>query len=321
MRSSQKIIRQILHLSLAVLLALLIYLTVNTRGHFDFAFTLRSRRILAFILVGISTTVSTIVFQTITQNRILTPSIIGLDSLYVLLQTVLIFVFGMTHLLNRNIFLNYILSILLMIVSSLGLYWFFFKKYPGRLYLLLMVGLIAGTFFGSVTTFLQVIIDPNEFESVFARTVASFTAVNTTLILVSVLITLPIILFLMTQGPKLDVLHLGREYAIGLGIHIDRYYLILFILISILIAVSTALVGPVSFLGFIGANVSYRLFDSYKHTVLFIGGSLLSILLIVFGQTLVEHIFRLQTTLGVIVQFVGGLYFLFILIKERNSQI
>ncbi|HHX66903.1 MAG TPA: iron chelate uptake ABC transporter family permease subunit [Gallicola sp.] len=71
------------------------------------------------------------------------------------------------------------------------------------------------------------------------------------------------------------------------------------------------------FLGFLGANVSYRLFSTYKHRVLFVGSSLITFLFIVSGQTIVEHIFQTQTTLGVVIDFIGGLYFVFLLMKER----
>ncbi len=307
-------------LAVAVVLSLVLYMTINTRGNWAFAFMLRRKRLIPFILTGVTTTVATIVFQTMTQNTILTPSIIGLDSLYVLLQTAVIFFLSTTHTLSTHDTLNFIVSLLLMIGASALLYTLFFKRYPGRLGLMLMVGLIMGTFFSSVTTFLQVLIDPNEFDSVFARTVASFSNVDASLTILSLVISVPILISLFSETSRLDVLHLGRAYAMGLGIHVDRYYLYLFMLISILTAVSTAMVGPVSFLGFIGANVSYKLFNTYKHSVLFIGGSLLSILLIVSGQLVVEHVFRLRTTLGVIIQFVGGIYFLFILMKERSMH-
>lgn len=305
-------------LLLAVIGSGILYLLINTRGDFSFAFSLRSKRILPFILVGMTTTISTIVFQTMTQNNILTPNIIGLDALYVLLQTSVVFFFGLNNPVVTNPYINYFLSLSLMVVSSMALYWLFFKRFPGRIYLMLITGLILGTFFSNFTTFLQVMIDPNEFESIFARTIASFNTVNTNLVSFSLVISLPIILFLFSQTNVLDVLHLGRKYSMGLGVNVDSYYLKLFILLSILTAVSTALVGPVSFLGFIGANLSYRLLRTYKHLILFLGGSLISILFILIGQTLVEHVFKLQTTLGVVVQFVGGVYFLYILLKERN---
>lgn len=308
-------------ITLLVLLAIGVftYLTINTRGNWAFAFQLRSGRILAFTLVGISTTVATIVFQTITQNNILTPNIIGLDSLYVLFQTATVFFLGMNHPFVLNTQLNFIISGTMMTVGSMLLYWVFFKRYPGKVYLLLMTGLIFGRFMGSLNTFLQVLIDPNEFESVFARTVASFNNVDTTLSYISVILCAPVLLYLFKQAYQLDVLHLGRDHARGLGIDVDLLNLKLFIMISILTAISTALVGPVTFLGFLGANISYRLFKTYHHTVLFTGGSILTIVFIFFGQTIVEHVFRLQTTLGVVIEFVGGIYFLFILLRERNQ--
>ncbi|GAB2487286.1 iron chelate uptake ABC transporter family permease subunit [Alkalibacterium psychrotolerans] len=306
-------------LSVSVAFFLFLYLTVNTRGHLSFALSLRSQRILPFSLVAVASTVSTITFQTMTQNVILTPNIIGLDALYVLLQTVVFFLFGMNHVLASNQHLNFFVSLLLMIVGSLGMFWIFFKKYPGKIYLLLMTGLILGTFFNSFSQFLQVIIDPNEYDSLFSRTITSFNRVDVTLVNVSLLLAIPSLTYLFRQSRTLDVLHLGREYALNLGIDIDAFYFKLFILISILTAVTTALVGPVSFLGFIGANIAYKVFSTYKHSTLFIGGSLVSILFILAGQLLVEHVFKLQTTLGVIIQFAGGVYFLIILFKERNG--
>lgn len=302
-----------------LIVGMVLYLTINTRGNWEFAFQLRRGRIFAFILVGISTTIATIVFQTITQNTILTPNIIGLDSLFVLFQTATIFFLGMNHPIVLNTQLNFAVSTIMMILGSLVLYWIFFKKYPGRVYLLLMTGLILGNLMGSFNTFLQVMIDPNDFQSVFARTIASFNNVDTTLTFFATFLCIPVLIYVFKQSNRLDVLHLGRDHARGLGIDVDVFHLKLFILISILTAVSTALVGPVTFLGFLGANISYRLFRTYQHKQLFIGGSLFTMIFIFFGQIAVEHIFRLQTTLGVVIEFIGGIYFLFILLKERDQ--
>ena len=52
-----------------------LYLTYNTYGNFAFAFALRGKKILAFILVALATSVSTISFQTLTRNQFLTPGI------------------------------------------------------------------------------------------------------------------------------------------------------------------------------------------------------------------------------------------------------
>lgn len=308
----------IILLFLLLLIGISVYLLYNTRGNLEFALSLRGRRIPAFIIVGCTTTIATIIFQTITNNNILTPNVIGLNSMYIMFQTVTIFFLGSSHFLVMNDQLNFIVSTSLMVIGSMGLYYLFFKKFPGRLYLLLMTGFILGTFMNSFTTFMQAIIDPNEFENVLSRTMASFNEVETSLIALSLLISIPILIYIFSQSNVLDVFHLGEDYATSLGISVNRKYLILFILISILTAISTALVGPVTFLGFLGANLSYRIFRTYKHSVLFIGGSLFTTVMIIFGQTIVEHVFNFQTTIGVVLEFIGGMYFLYILVKERN---
>lgn len=68
-------------LLLLVLLVIMSYLTINTYGNWQFAWALRSKKIVAFLLVALATSSATISFQTITQNQFLTPSVLGLDSL------------------------------------------------------------------------------------------------------------------------------------------------------------------------------------------------------------------------------------------------
>ena len=53
-------------------------------------------------ITGVAIAYSTVIFQTITHNRILTPSIMGLDSLYLLVQTVVIFFLGSKSYNNRQ---------------------------------------------------------------------------------------------------------------------------------------------------------------------------------------------------------------------------
>src|SRR5699024_3549211 len=208
----QKYIHFVLLTVLLILLTVL-YLFYNTRENLAFALNLRVARIPTFLLVGMSTSIATIVFQTITKNNILSPSIIGLDSLYGLFQTVIIFLFGSSHVLVINAQINFLVSTLLMSIGSLSLFYIFFKVYPGRIYLLLMTGLIFGTLMSNLTTFMQALIDPNEFESILSRTLVSFNTIDTSLVWITFLISVPIIIYLIFHSNTLDVLHLGDIYA------------------------------------------------------------------------------------------------------------
>lgn len=295
------------------------YLFYNTRGNLAFALNIRGIRIPAFLLVGMSTSIATIVFQTITKNNILSPNIIGLDSMYSLFQTVIIFFFGSGHLIVRNLQLNFVFSTTLMVIGSFGLFYIFFKLYPGRIFLLLMTGLIFGTLMSNITVFFQAVIDPNEFQSILSRTLVSFNTIESSLLWITFFISLPIIIYLIVHSNTLDVLHLGDVYAKGLGINVNREYFNLFVIVSILTAVSTALVGPVTFLGFLGANLSYRLFSTYRHTSIFLGGTLITTILLIGSQFIVEHVLPVRTSVGVIIELIGGIYFLYLIVKERTQ--
>lgn len=180
--------------------------------------------------------------------------------------------------------------------------------------------MILGTLLGSFVTFLQVMIDPVEYLGLQTLLFASFTNVKAELLYIAIGILLLSFIYGYRIMKKLDVMSLGRENAINLGINYDRMVMNILILSSILIATSTALVGPITFLGLIVANLSYQYLVTYKHSVLILGASLISIVALVGGQFLVEHIFELRTTISVIINFVGGIYFIYLLIKESRAS-
>ncbi|WJY27121.1 MULTISPECIES: iron chelate uptake ABC transporter family permease subunit [Sporosarcina] len=296
-----------------------LYLFQGLNGSYDYALPRRGIKVLAMALTGVAIAYSTVIFQTITHNRILTPSIMGLDSLYILLQTVLIFFLGSTHVTLVNKQVNFVLSVGAMVVFALLLYQFLFKAGKRPIYFLLLVGIIVGTFFQSISTFLQVLIDPNEFLRVQDKSFASFNNINGDLVWWALGVLVAALIIGARKFNELDVLSLGRDTAINLGVNHDKIVKMMLILSSVLIAVSTALVGPITFFGLIVANLSYQFFKTYKHSVLVAGASVMSIIALVGGQWVVERIFTFSTTLSVIINFVGGAYFIYLLLKESRS--
>ncbi|PID15932.1 iron ABC transporter permease [Sporosarcina sp. P34] len=297
-----------------------LYLFQDLNGSYDYALPRRAVKVVAMILTGVAVAYSTVIFQTITHNRILTPSIMGLDSLYILLQTVLIFFFGSTSFVLINQQFNFMLSVGAMIVFALLLYHFLFGKGNRPIYFLLLVGIIVGTFFGSISTFLQVMIDPNEFLRVQDKMFASFNNINGDLVWWALAILVITLIIGWRYINELDVLSLGRDTAINLGVPYQSVVKIMLILSAVLIAVSTALVGPITFFGLIVANLSYQFFNTFKHSVLIAGAALMSVIALVGGQWIVERLFTFSTTLSVIINFVGGMYFIYLLLKESRSS-
>lgn len=307
-------------LVLAAIVVITLFLVTNLNiNNIDYVLPRRIKKLLAIVLTGSVIAFSTMVFQTITNNRILTPSIIGLDSLYQLIQVTIIFVFGSTNMMVTNKQLNFLLTIGVMVLFSSLLFRVLFKREGQNVFFVLLVGMVFGTLFSSFTTFMQVLIDPNEFLIVQDKMFASFNNVDTDLLLISFVLSGVVIASCYRELRFLDIISLGRDEAINLGVNYEKVVRKFLFMITVLVAISTALVGPVMFLGLLVVNLARELMKTYKHTYLLVSAALISIIALVGGQFLVERVFTFSTTISVIINFVGGLYFIYLLLKESQQ--
>lgn len=243
----------------------------------------------------------------------------GLDSLYLLIQTIIVFLLGSTTLTQMNNNLHFLMTVGIMVLFALVLYKVLFKRNDHNIYFLLLIGIILGTFFESFSSFMQVLIDPNEFQIVQDRMFASFNNIKTDLLLVASILIALVTLYFVPFMKYLDVLALGREHAVNLGVDYDHVIKRLLIIVAILISIATALVGPITFLGLLVVNVAYEFLKTYRHSFLIIGSIFIAIIALVGGQLVVERIFTFSTTLSVILNFIGGVYFIYLLLKENKS--
>jgi len=296
-----------------------LFLFIKMGSQWEYVLSRRGMKVFAMVLTGSAIAFSTLIFQTITNNRILTPSIIGLDSLYLLIQTVIIYVFGSMSVavLNKN--LNFLICVVLMVLFSGILYNVLFKGEGRTIYFLLLIGIVFGTLFQSLSSVMQVLIDPNEFQIVQDRMFASFNNIKTELVWISCALMLGVVLYFLRFAKYLDVLSLGREHAVNLGVDYDDIVKRLLMIVAILISISTALAGPITFLGLLVVNVAYEFIRTYRHKDLIAGSVLIGVIALVGGQLIVERVFTFSTTLSVIVNFIGGVYFIYLLLKENRS--
>lgn len=285
---------------------------------YQYALSRRIPKLIAIAMTGSGVAVSSVIFQTVTNNRILTPSVLGLDSLYNLFQTLIVFSLGSLNVALMGSNLNFLIAGGLMIIFSLLLFKMMFRRENTNLFFLLMIGMIFGTLFSSLSSFMQMVMDPNEFLIVQNKMFASFNNVKSSLLGIST-ITMGLTLFwVLKDAKKLDVIALGKEQAINLGIDYDRMVRKMLVAVAILVSVSTALVGPITFLGILVTNLAYQMIKDYRHSIVIPTSILLSLLALIGGQFLVERVFQFNTTIGVIINFVGGLYFIYILLKEER---
>ena len=318
-RNKKSLNTTIIVLSILILVSSVLFLTMGINpGDHDYALSKRIPKLIAIALTGGCIGFSTIVFQTITNNRILTPSVMGIDSLYVAVQTILMFVFGSTSTLVTDKKINFLICLVFMIIGSLALYKLIFKRENTNIMFVLLVGMICGTLFKSLSSFMQMIIDPNEYLVLQNKLFASFNNINVDILLLGIVMIFMIVPFVYDDVKYYDVMSLGKDQSINLGLDYDKLMQKSFIIIAILIAISTSLVGPLTFLGIIVANITREMMKTYKHSYLLIVSILVSIFTLVFGQLMMERILKLTTPVSVVINMIGGIYFMYLLYKESK---
>lgn len=310
--------RRLAMLAGAAFACILAFLFIGLRGDIGFALELRLTRLAALVEVAIAIAVSTVLFQTVTGNRILTPSIMGLDALYIFGQLLLILLIGGIGFATLDARLKFGGEVVLLMLLSCALL-FPILNMRIDMGLMLLTGVVLGVLFRSLSTLVARLIDPNEFAVAQHATFANFNDVETGLLTVSTALTIAGVVIAWRMRHVLDVLLLGRENAIGLGVDWLKSVTGLLFLVAALVSVATALVGPVAFLGLLVVALAEKAMSSRRHGVLLPAAMLISIILLVGGQTLLQHGLGGASTLGIVIEFAGGLVFLLMLVAGSRK--
>lgn len=287
---------------------------------FEYQFMSRVRKLILMLLVGGAISASVIIFQAITTNRLLTPSIIGLDAVYMFTKVLLVFIFGIHSALVTNLYVNFSLTLVIMVIFSLVLFQGIFRIGDVSVYFILLIGVILGTFFRSITGFLELIINPEDFLAIQTEMFARFDASNPTLVTICGVILLILIAVTVKLLPYLDVMLLGRSQAINLGISYKTMSRLLMILVAMLVAISTALVGPITFLGLMTINLAHETMKTFQHKYLLPATMCLSWISLFLAQWIVEHVFEATTQVSLLIDLIGGTYFIYLLFRRRHAQ-
>lgn len=309
----------ILIASLVLLIGCVLYLTLNVTS-WDFALPLRTRKLVAFLVVGYAVGVSTLLFQTLTHNPILTPSLLGFDALYVLIQSLMLFFLGMVSYVTMPAVGKFAFEVAVMMVMSVLMFRFLFTKHNQDLTRLILVGVIFGILFRSLSYMVARMINPDEFVTVQAQSYASFTAVNINLLMVAVVLSVATFIYVWRQRFALDVLLLGRNCAISLGVPYRQLSLGILMTIALLVSMATALVGPVTFFGLLVCALTNRFCTKMAHGERLILVTLIASSTLIVGQAVFEHLFKMAGVLEVVIELFGGVAFLLLIFTQYKTK-
>lgn len=283
-----------------------------------YAMKIRTPKLIVMLITAFSIGGASLVFQSIINNTIVTPCLLGMNSLYTLIHTAVVFFVGSGSIIAVNANLSFAVDLVIMGVTATVIYSYFFKMTKHNILYVLLIGTVLTSFFGSIQTTLTRVMDPNEYDSLLATLVASFSNINSEIIVMSLILLVAIIFVLRKEIALLDVLTLGKDQAINLGVDYDRCIRRLLLGVTLCIAVATAMVGPISFLGLIIANLSRQLLKTYRHSQLILGSALFGMIVLVGGQVIVEHVYTYSIPISVFITVGGGIYFLYLLLASKR---
>lgn len=301
-----------------ILMAAFLFIGLSPKT-FAYALGRRIPKLYAIVLVGGAIGFSSLIFQTVTNNHILTPSILGLDSLYMLVNTAIVFLLGSTSKWITDAKLNFGLTLALMFVASILFYKLVFRGKSNNIFYLLLVGVVIGTVFQSFTSFMQILTDPTEFLTIQDKSQASFNQINVSVLGIVTCLMVGAFIYSLRFIRILDVMALGRDQAINLGVDYEKMVKRMLVIVVLLTAGATALVGPITFLGLLVVNIARYFIKSYQHKHLTVAIWLLSIVALVGGQLIAERVLKFGVSVSIIINFVGGIYFIYLLMKGRAT--
>ncbi|MDR2418451.1 MAG: iron chelate uptake ABC transporter family permease subunit [Treponema sp.] len=282
--------------------------------------SIMARTLPALIGMGISAAliaVLSLAFQTITESRVLTPAMIGFDSVFIATQTILVFLFGASTPLFANAVLNYLFSAVLMVAVSVTMYGIILRKNKNNIVFLLLFGLILSGIVRSGVNYIEVLMDPDEFQQVRSVTSVTVNNMNTAIIFITAPLMILLTALMMRRHRVYDVMSLGEANARNLGIAYTEELRLNLLLIAAGMSVVTAMIGSLAFLGLIAVNISRELFKTYRHKILFLGSALTACLILIAGQAMVE-LLEYAVPVTVIIDLAGCSYMFFLILRENR---
>lgn len=290
-------------------------LPVGTPGFWRIA-QHRATAVAVMALVAVAQAVATVSFQTVTNNRIITPSIMGFESLYRVVQTATVYLFGVAGLVAIQGVGQFALQVLIMVGLAVVLYGWLLSGRYGNLQIMLLVGIVIGGGLGAVATFLQRLLTPSEFDVLAARLFGNVSNADPSYLPLAIPLVIAASTLLWLRSRRLNVLALGPDAARSLGLDHRREQFLVLTLVAVLMATSTALVGPMTFLGFLVATLAYQFADTHDHRLIFPVAVLTAFSILAGAYFVMKNVFYAQGMVSILIEIVGGTVFLIVILRK-----
>jgi iron complex transport system permease protein len=305
-------------LSVAFAFALLAWenpMPIGSPGFWRIA-KLRVTNVTVMAVVAVAQAIATVSFQTVTNNRIITPSIMGFESLYRVVQTTTVYLFGVAGLVAIQGVWQFGLQVVIMVGLAMALYGWLLSGRYGNLQIMLLIGIIIGGGLGAISTFMQRLLTPSEFDVLAARLFGNVSNADASYLPLAIPLCIAASALLWMRSRRLNLLALGPDVSRSLGLDHKRELFIVLFLVAVLMATSTALVGPMTFLGFLVATLAYQFADTYDHRLIFPVAVLTAFTILAGAYFVMKNVFYAQGMVSILIELVGGTVFLIVILRK-----
>ncbi len=299
---------------ISLFLSLFIFIPEGIKGDkfLDFVLEIRLPEIISATLIGISLSISGLIFQIVLRNDLADPYVIGISGGSAFGLTLSILIFGglggaFFFRATSSFFLGFLTLFLIIKVS---------KGIPEKL---LLLGILTNTAFAALSRLFVLYLKPLETTTINSILVGFVAPLDTKEIIFSsflVLLSLSVTMFYLKE---VDILSFSDDEAKSLGVNIEKVRLILILCASLLSATAVSIGGMIGFVGLIVPHLA-RLFKTTEFKKLFFISLLLGPSIVLLAQTLTKiSSFKVVVPVGLYINFVGIIFFIFLFVRKSSN--
>ncbi|MDD5491160.1 MAG: iron ABC transporter permease [bacterium] len=278
-------------------------------------FKLRLPRVILAIFAGIGLSVSGVVFQALLRNPLADPYILGTSS-GAALGGVLAITLGLGTCIYSVSLSAFIFALLTMILV------YQLSQFNGKMPVqnLLLAGVIVNTFLSGLVTLIMSL-NRQELYSIMFWIMGSLGQTDQNAVWLGGIVVLSLSGIIVLLSRYLNIMALGEEKAQSLGVPVELMRKILFIIVSLIIAILVSICGMIGFVGLIIPHIS-RLLVGPDHKVLLPVSGLLGAIFLLLCDVLARTIaVPLEIPIGVITALAGAPFFLYLLHRKKANTL
>lgn len=277
---------------------------------------IRLPRVCLAMILGGALALSGFLLQTYFENPIAGPFILGISGgakLAVTMATI----FMLTHFHTVGSLVSVIAAFAGALVSTAFI--LLVAQRVAHMASILIGGIMLGYVANAVTDFLITFADDADIVNLHGWSLGSFSGADEQDVLVSLLIVLPVSLFIFSRAKEIGAFRLGESYARSLGVHVRGFRTMLILLSGLLSATVTAFAGPISFVGVAAPYIMRRLLRSSEPRVLipaaFLGGAAFTAACDLAARMLLRPT---ELNISTVTSLIGAPIVLWMLVRKRG---